>query len=63
MLTVTPAQAGYLRLPHQLCRGFAASVPEQGNPSPDPTWVERYLPASVVPYAHLIRLDKPIGLT
>lgn len=28
---------------------------------PQPGWIERLLPVRIQPYAHLMRLDKPIG--
>ncbi|PHT47780.1 4-hydroxybenzoate polyprenyltransferase, mitochondrial [Capsicum baccatum] len=36
---------------------------EQQTPSasPSPSWIDTYLPRIVRPYAHLARLDKPIG--
>lgn len=39
--------------------GFAAS--EDPAPEASNTWVENVLPSSMVPYAKLIRLDRPIG--
>ena len=31
--------------------------------APPPTWLDSYLPAKWLPYAHLMRLDKPIGIS
>lgn len=39
--------------------GYATDAPRQ--PSPLPSRLEQLLPASALPYAHLMRLEKPIG--
>lgn len=45
---------------------FSTTAKSQHNPSDDGkkslvSWIDLYLPSQVRPYAHLARLDKPIG--
>lgn len=40
---------------------LADSEEEKKNEQQRPSWVDTYLPQKIRPYAHLARLDKPIG--
>ena len=41
--------------------GASAGPAAASVPAPATTWLDRYCPKSVLPFAQLIRLDKPIG--
>lgn len=40
---------------------LANSEEKKKNEQQKPSWVDTYLPQKIRPYAHLARLDKPIG--
>jgi hypothetical protein len=59
-----PAQAACEQQPHpqQPARESPGGQQPPRNQQQQPaSWLERVLPASALPYAHLMRLDKPIG--
>ena len=58
----TAGRGQALRRLHEAPTGTGPSAKAAGAPAAaPPTWLDRYCPPSLLPFAHLIRLDKPIG--